>query len=144
MHLALYTITKAITWKDINPIKYLRLKCGVLNLENLTIEKNVDKYFTYSLPICVDESEIKSIYDEKYDITNNIVYTLYRDRFDDENWNYLIDVFGTWLSPYNFKLIAFLIGPPDAGKSTLLKILSNPINPLVAWKSLSLISGRPD
>ncbi|MGC9069342.1 MAG: DUF5906 domain-containing protein [Thermoprotei archaeon] len=139
--LALHTTPKSVLWTDVNPYTLLHLENGILDLNDLTIKKSVEgKYFTYKLPIRISQEEIDSIRNGNYDITSNIVYKLFRNRFDNENWDYLIDAMGVWLAPYRFKLLVFLVGEPDAGKSTLLSILTKPIEPIIAHVSLSTIT----
>jgi Predicted ATPase len=68
------------------------------------------------------------------------VYKLWRNHFDDQNWEFLIYSLGTWLAPYRFKHVAFLIGPTDSGKSTFIENLIRPIRPIVATVSLKSIT----
>jgi len=129
--------------------QYLRLLDGVLDLTDLSVkspDEVDDYYFTYCAPLFTRVGELRlsrlridEIKRGDYDITRNMVYTFFRDRFEDRDWEYLIDALGTVLSPYRFKLLVFLIGGTDAGKSTLLRVLTKPIEPLVAWVSLSTL-----
>jgi len=64
------------------------------------------------------------------------VYKYWRSRFDEENWEYLVSSLGTWLSPFRHRHIAFLIGPPKSGKSTLVSNLTRPIHQVVGFVSL--------
>ncbi|MCC6014626.1 MAG: hypothetical protein LM564_02860 [Desulfurococcaceae archaeon] len=74
------------------------------------------------------------------------MYRLWRNHFENADWEYLVHSLGTWLAPYRFRHIAFLIGPTGIGKSTLVSNLTRPISSVVAWVSLrsltSYIFGR--
>jgi DNA-directed RNA polymerase subunit RPC12/RpoP len=131
-----YATPKNISWEQVGPIDKLNLANGVLDLHDLTIKDDPDVYFTYRIPLKLSLSELDEIRGESYDIERNEVYRAWRDRFDDENWEYLIYSIGTWLAPFRMKHIGFLIGPPDSGKSTLIKNLAKNIEPIVSFTSL--------
>jgi phage/plasmid-associated DNA primase len=95
---------------------------------------------------------IKDIAEGRYDIRHNKVYQYFRPRFvDDENgqindddeekmdtnWKYLISSLGIILSPKKAKLLAILIGEPNTGKTTFLKVIKKPIEPIVSSVSLA-------
>lgn len=137
---AAYSTPNIVPWYKINPWEYLRLANGVLDLMNLRILDSVDYYFTHRLPVKIRQEEIDIIMTDRYNIEENMIYRYWRNRFDDQNWEYLVSSLGTWLSPYRHRHIAFLIGPPGAGKSTLLNNLTRPISPIVAHASLRSIT----
>jgi hypothetical protein len=87
--------------------------------------------FTWRAPLRLDGFSV-----EDYSIESNMVYRAWRPHFDDRNWEYFIDAVGTWLAPFPYKLVAFLVGPPDSGKTTLLYVLRRPIRPYVSSVSL--------
>lgn len=125
----------------INPWEYLRLANSVLDLETLRLVDSVDYYFTYRLPVKVRQEEIDLILSDRYSIEENPVYKYWRSRFDDQNWDYLVSGLGTWLSPFRHRHVAFLIGPPKSGKSTLVRNLTRPVSPIVGYVSLWSITG---
>jgi len=102
-------------------------------------------YFTYYAevytkePLDIKIESINSIKEGTYNIEENGIYRYFRNRFDDENWNYLIDALGTILSPYKHKLLVFLVGPPNSGKSTLLELIYETLKPLIANTRLETI-----
>jgi phage/plasmid-associated DNA primase len=145
--------SKAIVIQNerLNPISKLRLADGILDLKTLKYEKieNVadSYYFTYYAPVYTTQplqihlqNIIEQIKDGSYPIELNPVYKYFRNRFDDENWNYLTDALGTILSPYRFRLLVFLYGPHKSGKSTLLQLIYKTLKPLVANTRLETIT----
>jgi len=138
---AAYSTYNIVPWYKINPWEYLRLANGVLDLKTLRILDSVDYYFTYRLPVKIRQEEIDLIITDRYNIEENPIYRYWRNRFDDQNWEYLVSSLGTWLSPFRHRHIAFLIGPPNSGKSTLLNNLTRPISPIVAYASLRSMTG---
>jgi energy-coupling factor transporter ATP-binding protein EcfA2 len=129
-----------IPWEYIDPWDHLNLVNGVLDLHELKIMSNSRYYFRYKLDISITQEEIDAIKNGSYKIEDNEVYKLWRNHFDDQNWEYLIHSLGTILAPFKFKHIMFLIGPTGVGKSTLLDVLSSPIRPLITSTSLRLIT----
>jgi len=139
---------KSIDYRRINPVNKLRLQDGVLDLETLSFSRTEESdryYFTYYAPLFLNSPmslsgsllrRLEDIKAERYDITQNRIYQLFRNHFDETNWRYFVSAVGTILSPYRHKLIAFIVGPTGAGKSTLLKILMKPIEPIVAHVQL--------
>ena len=126
----------------LNPPDALLTERGVYSLRDLKMvpfDSVVDPLefeklapiFTWRTPLRLDGFSV-----EDYDIESNAVYRAWRSHFDDRNWEYFIDAVGTWLAPHPFKLVVFLVGPPDSGKSTLLYVLTRPIRPYVASVSL--------
>ena len=134
--IAAYSTGNIVPWYKIDPWEYLRLVNGVLDLETLRLVDSVDYYFTHRLPVKVRQEEIDLILADRYNIEENMVYKYWRNRFDDQNWDYLVSSLGTWLSPFRHRHIAFLIGPPKSGKSTLVSNLTRPIRQIVGFVSL--------
>jgi hypothetical protein len=133
---AAYSTGSVIPYYKINPWEYLRLANSVLDLEALRIVDSVDYYFTYRLPVKIRQGELDLILVDRYRVEENLIYRYWRSRFDDENWDYLVSSLGTWLSPFRHRHIAFLIGPPRSGKSTLVSNLTRPIYQVVGFVSL--------
>jgi len=133
---AAYSTGSIIPWYKINPWEYLRLVNGVLDLEALRLVDSVDYYFTYRLPVKIRQEEIDLVVTGRYNIEENPVYKYWKSRFDDQNWDYLVSSLGTWLSPFRHRHLAFLIGPPKSGKSTLLSNMTKPIYQVVGFVSL--------
>jgi hypothetical protein len=138
---------KPINEEKLNPANYIRLKSAILDLETLNLvrlEDVGDYYFDYTMPIFTQKSNldhlrlaIREIAEDRYDIRTNKVYQLFRPRFEDNDWEYLVSGLGVILSPRKAKLLMNLIGEPNSGKSTFLRIIRKPIEPLVASVSLS-------
>jgi transcription initiation factor TFIIIB Brf1 subunit/transcription initiation factor TFIIB len=134
----------------LDPIDKLRLQDGILDLNTLQFSKMESimnsYYFTYYAevytkePLDIKIESINSIKEGTYNIEENGIYHYFRNRFDDENWNYLIDALGTILSPYKHKLLVFLVGPPNSGKSTLLELIYETLKPLIANTRLETIT----
>jgi hypothetical protein len=138
---AAYSTGTIVPWYMINPLEYLKLANGVLDLETLRLVDSVNYYFTHRLPVKIRQAEIDLISSGRYNIEENAVYKHWRSRFDDENWDYLVSSLGAWLAPFRSKHIAFLIGETDSGKSTLMRNLTRPISLLVGYVSLRSITG---
>jgi phage/plasmid-associated DNA primase len=141
VELATYSTGKTIYWWQIDPWEMLNLYNGVLDLRELKIkESSSEYYFRHRLLIKISDKDLDEIRSDSYDIEKNEVYKLWRKHFDDENWEYFVHSVGTWLRPERSKHIAFLIGPSDSGKSTLLHVLTKPIKPIVAHVDLRSIT----
>jgi hypothetical protein len=145
----LRSMAQPIDWSRVDPPHAIRLRDAVLRLDDLSvvrIEDGDEHYFRYYAPVftrpgslSLARMRIEEIKRGDYSVELNPVYRYFRSRFSDEDWNYLIDALGTILSPYRFKLIVFLIGETNVGKSTLLRALMRPIEPLVAWVQLGTL-----
>jgi DNA-binding phage protein len=133
---SVYDIAEPIEYRQIDPWGYLRLRRGVLDLRELKLLDHVPYYFRSRLSIEISEEELREIREGGYRVEDNEVYRLWRNHFEDEDWEYLVHSLGTWLAPYRFRHIAFLIGPAGIGKTTLVRNLTNPVNPIVTWVSL--------
>jgi hypothetical protein len=141
LKLATHSTGRVTSWRELNPWDKIRLRDGVLDLESLELLDKTSYYFTYRLDVSLAREELKEIKDGGYKVEDNPVYRSWRTFFEDVDWEYLVDSLGAWLAPFRFKLVAFLIGPRNAGKSTLLMNLTKPIDPLVARASLRSIIG---
>ena len=140
-------MARPISEEKLNPPNYLRLKSAILDLETLNLvklEEVGDYYFDYAMPIFTTKTNldhlrlaVKEISEDRYDIRTNKVYQLFRPRFEDSDWEYLVSGLGVILSPKKAKLLINLIGKPNTGKSTFLSIIRKPIEPIVASVSLS-------
>jgi phage/plasmid-associated DNA primase len=136
----------AVHHSRVNPPQALRVEGGVLDLEALTFSPVPDDrwFFTYHVPLYTSEGLtvkrvehlIKTVKEGGYVIEANRVYQAFRSHFDDENWQYLVDALGVILSPKAWRLLVFLVGPEGVGKSTLLRVIAKPIEPVVAWLRL--------
>jgi hypothetical protein len=143
LKLAAFSTSNVTSWREVNPWDKIRLRNGVLDLESLRLLDKTSYYFTYRLDVSLTEEELREVRDGGYRVEDNIVFRSWRAHFEDVDWDYLVDSLGTWLAPFRFKHIAFLIGPRNSGKSTLLLNLTKPIDPLVARASLRSITGYP-
>jgi hypothetical protein len=140
LKLATYSTSRVTSWRELNPWDKIRLKNNVLDLRELKLLDKTDYYFTYRLDVSLTEEELKEIRDGSYRVEDNPVFKSWRAHFEDVDWEYLVDGLGAWLAPFRFKLIVFLVGPRNSGKSTLLMNLTKPIDPLVARASLRSIT----
>jgi hypothetical protein len=136
LELAAFSTSNVTSWLELNPWDKIRLRDAVLDLESLELLDKTGYYFTYRLNVSLTREELKEIRDGSYRVEDNIVFKSWRAHLEDVDWDYLIDSLGTWLAPFRFKHIAFLIGPRNSGKSTLLLNLTEPINPIIARTSL--------
>jgi len=129
----------------VDPWDYLKLREYVLDLNELRLLSTTNYYFRYNkLDVRITQQELDEIKSGSYDIEKNIVYKLWHNRFNDQNFEFFIDSVGTWLAPIRFKHIGYLIGPTNVGKSSLLAALTNPIGSIVARVSpRSLASDYP-
>jgi len=137
---ALHSTTRIASWSQVDPWDRLKLKNGVLDLRELKIIDGTDCCFRYKLNISIKDDDLKEIREGGYRVEDNPIYRYWRSHFDDKNWRYLVSGLGVWLAPHRTKLISFLIGPTDAGKSTLLRNVTKPIEPIVAHVSLRNIT----
>jgi phage/plasmid-associated DNA primase len=143
LELAAFSTSKVTSWRELNPWDKIRLRNGVLDLRELKLLDKTSYYFTNRLDVSLTEEELKEIRDGSYKVEDNPVYRSWRAHFEDVDWEYLVDSLGAWLAPFRFKLIVFLVGPRNSGKSTLLLNLTKPIDPLVARASLRSITSYP-
>ena len=143
LELAAFSTSKVTSWRELNPWDKIRLRNCVLDLRELKLLDKTSYYFTNRLDVSLTEEELKEIRDGSYKVEDNPVYRSWRAHFEDVDWEYLVDSLGAWLAPFRFKLIVFLVGPRNSGKSTLLLNLTKPIDPLVARASLRSITGYP-
>jgi hypothetical protein len=141
LELATYSTGKTTSWSNVNPWDKIRLKSEVLDLRELKLLDKSECYFTYKLNVSISAEELKAIKEGLYDVRENAVYKSWRVHFDDDDWEYLVDSLGTWLAPHRSKLVTFIIGPTNSGKSTILFNLVKPMEPLVATVSLRSITG---
>jgi phage/plasmid-associated DNA primase len=101
-------------------------------------------YFRYyPLPVSITQEEIDEVRKGRYDIKDNEVYKAWRNHFSNEDWGYFVNNLGTWLDYERSRLIVFIIGPTNIGKSTLLENLTRPIDPIVGRKDLKSITEDP-
>ena len=134
---ATYSTGKIVYWWQIDPWDMLNLANGILDLRELKIKESAPEYyFRHKLLIKISDKDLEEIRSDSYDIEKNEVYKLWRKHFDDENFEYFVHSLGTWLRPERSKHVAFLIGPSDSGKSTLLYVLTKPIKPIVSYVDL--------
>jgi hypothetical protein len=141
LELALYSTSRTTSWHEVNPWDKVRLANAVLDLRELKLLDKSGCYFTYKLNISISAEELKAIREGSYDVRDNAVYRSWRAHFEDDDWEYLVDSLGAWLAPHRSKLVTFIVGPRNSGKSTLLFNLVKPMEPLVATVSLRSITG---
>jgi hypothetical protein len=141
LELALYSTSRTTSWHEVNPWDKLRLANAVLDLRELKLLDKSGYYFTYKLNVSISAEELKAIREGSYDVRDNAVYRSWRAHFEDDDWEYLVDSLGAWLAPHRSKLVTFIVGPTNSGKSTLLFNLVKPVEPLVATVSLRSITG---
>jgi len=131
----------------LNPQDALLLDRGIYSLKELKLTSFDDVIdpleFEKNAPVFTWKSELRldGFSVESYSVEENAVYRAWRSHFDDRNWEYFTDAVGTWLAPFPFKLIVFLVGPSDCGKTTLLHVLTKPIKRYVASVSISELLG---
>jgi len=137
---AAYGVLQGVyTYHDINPIEYLNVENGVLDLRTLELKRpeEVDALFTYRLNVAADPGVIRRMLEGSYKIADNAVYRHFIARFcsparsdngreylDCANWNYFLDAIGLWLMPVRARLFMFLAGEPRSGKTTLMTALA--------------------
>jgi phage/plasmid-associated DNA primase len=141
---ALGVLQGTYTHHDVNPIEYLNVENGVLDLRTLELKRpeEVDALFTYRLNVAVDPEVIRRMREgrgrDAYRITENAVFRHFIARFcepaqndkgreylDCTNWNYFVDAIGVWLMPVRERLFMFLVGEPRSGKTTLMIALAS-------------------
>jgi len=135
----------------VNPWHLLRLKGWVLDLRDLGLAPPslCDYWFTYQVDLGLGDAELRGLVERvrrgEYDIRENAVYRLWKPHFDaagEREWEYFVDAVGTWLSPLRHKSLTLLVGPKNAGKSSLLAALTAPIEPLVGKVPLSKLASK--
>ena len=135
----------------VNPWHLLRLKGWVLDLRDLSLvpPSLCDWWFTYQVDLGLSDAELRGLVERvrrgEYSVEENTVYRLWRPHFDaagEHEWEYFVDAVGTWLSPFRHKSLTLLVGPKNAGKSSLLAALTAPIEPLVGKVPLSKLAGK--
>ena len=140
------TQSKFIPPEKINPPQYLPLRNGILNLEHFELTRFADAYFTYTIPARVEGSFLKALrsggVDEGWFEDNPLVRAI-RRFYDEENWERLKDVLGSILAPFSMRLLAFIVGPENTGKSTLAEALRAALGPACASVPLRDIDRDP-
>jgi len=135
---------RSITWDQVDPWDKLNLRSGVLDLRTLRLTESQGYYFRYyPLPLNITQEEIDEVRKGRYDIKDNEVYKAWRNHFSNEDWEYFVNNLGTWLDYERSRLIVFIIGPTNIGKSTLLENLTRPIDPIVGRKDLKSLTEDP-
>jgi len=141
-------IGKSIDASRIDPIDKIRFQDAIFDMDRFEFIKPVsrenvepDYYFMNYSPLFTasDKSHdgktlqaiLEDIKSDRYDITTNKFYQFYRRQFSDEDWQYFVDLVGAILKPTNSKLIGYLDGPTDSGKSTMISLLTRPIEKIV-------------
>jgi len=140
------TQSRMIPLEAINPPRYLPVANGILDLETLELKRAVSAYFTYSVPARVNEGFLKAlregaIVEESF--LHNPLWEAIRRFYSDEEWERLLDVLGSILAPFSLRLIAFIIGPENTGKSTLAEALRAALGPACASVPLMDIDRDP-
>jgi len=150
-------IGKTISQNRIDPLDKIRFQDAIFDMERFEFIKPVsrehaepDYYFMNYSPLFTASDKgaegktlqaiLEDIKSDRYDIRTNKFYQLYRDQFSDEDWEYFIDLVGAILKPTNSKLIGYLDGQTDAGKSTMLHLLTRPIEKIVG--TINTVSAR--
>jgi len=145
--------TREVPLNRVNPWHLLRLRGWVLDLRDLQLlpPSLTDYYFTYEVDLGVSDEELKALIESirrgDYAVELNRVYALWRSHFPDGgkggegDWEYFVDAVGTFLSPFRFRLVAFLVGERGCGKTSLLSAVTKAIDPLVGRIPLSQLAG---
>jgi len=139
--------TREVPLDRVNPWHLLRLRGWVLDLRDLRLlpPSLTDHYFTYEVDLGVSDEELKSLTESirrgDYAVELNRVYELWRRHFPDREWEFFVDAVGTFLSPFRFRLVAFLVGERGCGKTSLLAAVTKAIDPLVGRVPLSKLAG---
>jgi energy-coupling factor transporter ATP-binding protein EcfA2 len=135
----------------VNPWHLLRLKGWVLDLRDLKLvpPSLCDWWFTYQIDLGLRDAELRNLVERvrggEYEVKENAVYKLWKLHFDaagKEEWGYFTDATGTWLSPHRHRLVVLLVGERGSGKSSLLAVLTAPIEPLVGRVPLSKLASK--
>ena len=138
---------KLVGTDRLNPISKIRFMDAIFDMETFTFIKPLSRenpepsyYFVNYSPLFtaterVDGKTLQSILEDikngQYDLSTNKFYQYFRKQFDDKEWEYFTDLVGAILKPTSSKLIGYLDGPTDSGKSTILYLLTRPIRRLV-------------
>jgi len=149
---------KIVGWDRFNPVSKIRFMDAIFDMENFTFIKPLSRenpepryYFVNYSPLFtttekIDGKTLQGILEDikngQYDLSTNKFYQFFRKQFDDKEWEYFIDLVGALLKPSNSKLIGYIDGPTDSGKSTILYLLTRPIKKMVATiSSISIKQG---
>ena len=111
----------------IDPPSYLLTKNGILNLR--TLQRIPFEYELGGTDITIEPPYFRYI-DEPFpgwfaDINTNEFAKIIRRFYDDDNWDLLLKIIGSILSPDPQRLIAIIHGPPNTGKSLLHRALAS-------------------
>jgi hypothetical protein len=149
---------RLVGWDRFNPVSKIRFMDAIFDMENFTFIKPLSRespepryYFVNYSPLFTTTEKIdgktlqgilEDIKNDQYDVSMNKFYQFFRNQFDDKEWGYFIDLVGAILKPTNSKLIGYIDGPTDSGKSTILYLLTRPIKRMVATiSSISIKQG---
>jgi len=134
-----------ISSDKINPPEYLPVKNGIISLRYFEFVPQCDYYFTYRVPIEVDPEFLRMLREGKITedyFSNSVVYKV-RRHYDQENWEYLLDVLGSILAPIPLRLMAFIVGPQATGKTLLAEAVKACLGQGIASPSLKDLQQDP-
>jgi energy-coupling factor transporter ATP-binding protein EcfA2 len=140
--------SKEIPLEKVNPVHQLRLRGWVLDLRDLNLlpPSLSDFYFTYEVDAGLSDGELRSLVESvkkgDYEVGQNRIYTLWRQHFEDREWEFFIDSVGTFLAPFRFRHVALIVGEKGSGKSSLLAAVTKAIDPLTGKVPLSKLAGE--
>lgn len=138
--------TREVPLDRVNPWHLLRLRGWVLDLRDIRLlpPSLADHYFTYEVDLGVSDEELQALIESirrgDYAVELNRIYELWRRHFEDGEWEFFVDAVGTFLSPFKFRLIVFLVGERGCGKTSLLAAVTKAIDPLVGRVPLSKLA----
>jgi phage/plasmid-associated DNA primase len=136
---------KTITQRQINPVEYIALKNGILDLDRLELvdAEDLDVYFLSQLPVSVDLEFAEQLKAGKIDdsyFKDTALFKAIRGFYDDENWMKLKKALGSILAPIPLRLLVMIIGPPKTGKTTLSRALNSALGRLCSNVSLEALA----
>lgn len=122
-----------IHYTKLNPVRYIVVDNGILDLESLELvdSRDFNYYFTNKLNIEINPGFLKALNDDKINesyFENTKWYKALRRFYDDENWEMLKLTLGSILTPHSLKLMVFIIGEHNTGKTTLMELIKKTLH----------------
>jgi hypothetical protein len=152
-----FTRSRTISWDQLDPIRYIAFDDRIFDLHDFRFVSHREMkdhqgrplYLTRTLDISIDpefidkvrNGEIELDYFEKGDFFPAIMrFYLDENGEKGKDWLMIHDVLGSILAPASMKLIAIIWGPPNTGKTVLIKSIKDALGPYALYLHTTQIS----
>jgi len=135
-----FSSSKPISEDQLNPVRYLAVGNGIIDLEEFRFSDPKGYYFTSWLDVDVDPEFLERLRRKEIEVNyfRKGEFLPLFERFYTENGEVtkdyvtLLDVLGSILRPRSLRLMAIIVGEPATGKTTLSRALQLALGDLCA------------